>query len=222
MNRSDSTSAASRSTGTKARRASGPRPRGDEIGLYHFAMPPDIAADAGDVNAVRRLYRGIAQGAGLGLVEAELTILDGCRAIRVILKAPQQGHGMTYLASLTLPFRDMSWVIKVLCPEHSITGMRDSAVLAKVLASGKVTRSDSGALVGWWSDPYDVTAAGSLLANLSESRDYDADFPEHPLSRARRILGRIEATFSLDARVREAAPFVFGAKARKKPWWRFV
>ncbi len=92
-------------------------PQGDAVGVYHFALPPDITADVSNVDDVRAMYRSDAARNGFGLVEAELTSVDGCAAIRVIFKAPQEPHGMVYLGSITIPFRDFSCVVKVQCNE---------------------------------------------------------------------------------------------------------
>src|ERR1043165_5954812 len=71
-------------------------PDGDGIGLYYFALPPDIDADISNVDDVRLFYRTMTAAANLGMVEAEVVCVAGCQAIRVVTKAPQQPHGMTY------------------------------------------------------------------------------------------------------------------------------
>ena len=41
---------------------------------------------------------------------------------------------------------------------------------------------------GWFKDPYDNSFKKGLLMNLSEKPEYDAMFPNHPLSILRNII----------------------------------
>ena len=181
-------------------------PAGDGLGLFHFAMPPDLEG-LHDIDRLRAFYRRAAGGAGLGIVEVERRTLDGCAVVRTIMKAPQEPRGRTYLASLTFPFRDFSYVWKVQCAERGITGMRDTVVFGALLANGTVTQDAANGVVGWLADPYDPTFAGPMCRNRSEAVEHDARFPEHPLSRARAVLGHLEQTVRVAPNVRGAAPF---------------
>ena len=183
---------------------------GDSLGLFHFATPPDIAADISNADDLRRFYRTVAYPSGLGLVEVDPIHVDGCRAARVIMKSKQAPSGMTYLGSLTLPFRDFSYVLKAQCEERGVTGTRDAAVLNRAIAERRVrVAEDSGAIAGWMRDPYDPTVQAPLLANLAEAPEYDAMFASHPLSRLLRLLRHLEASLRVDPRVRRAEPFQY-------------
>lgn len=106
-----------------------------------------------------------------------------CPAVRMIFKAPQQPTGMTYVGSITLPFRDFSFVIKVQCPERGWTGSREAMLLARRMAQGAVPVSEGRIeLPGW--DP--------------DAEDFDAEFPGHPVSRARRVLRRVAESLAID------------------------
>jgi hypothetical protein len=180
---------------------------GDAIGLYHYAKAPDIEAAPSDRAALRRFYARIAEASEIGLLEVEPVALDGLVAVRMLVKAPQEPSGRTYIASLTLPFRDFSYVLKTQCAEQGMIGMRDSIVLDELLRSGAVRLDgEPRQAVGWSMDPQ--VPVGPLVYNRSESEEYDARFPEHPLSRARAILRHLEATTRVSAAVRRAAPFV--------------
>jgi hypothetical protein len=85
---------------------------GDGIGLYHFPIPPDIEADIESVAQVRSFYRKLTDRSGHELVECETLLLDGCLVVRTIISV-REGRGYTYLGSLTFPFRDFSFVLKV-------------------------------------------------------------------------------------------------------------
>ncbi|MBL8297278.1 MAG: hypothetical protein JNN30_02920 [Rhodanobacteraceae bacterium] len=191
---------------------------GDTLGVHFVDGPPDIAADLADLTAVRRHYRERARADGFGLLEAETLRVAGCAAIRVVYKLPQQPSGLSYLASLVLPFRQFGFVVKVHCIERGTTGLRESVILNHALASGEVTQSAHGEMLGWARDPYGDTTRHALLWNLSDARTHDARFPDHALSRARSLLARIEGSLRIDDSVRKAPAFVYGGG--KKSWWK--
>lgn len=185
-------------------------PHGDGIGLYHYALPPDIAASPTSRAQLVAYYGKMASEAGIGVLEVEPIVVDGLVAVRTLFKAPQQPNGRTYIASLTLPFRDFSYVLKAQCAEQGMTGVRDSIVLDELLVAGAVRfDGEPRTAVGWSMDPQ--VPPGPLVYNKSEAPEYDARFPEHPLSRARAILRHLEATTRVSHAVRGAAPFVWPA-----------
>lgn len=60
-----------------------------------------------------------------------------------------------------------------------------------------------------------------MTRNRSEVEEYDAKFPDHPLSRARAILRCLEATTRVSNEIRSAPPFKFQSTGPKKqPWWK--
>lgn len=197
-------------TGFEPRAATGVRafssPAGDGVGIYFFALAPDIDAPLDDLAALRAAYRGKVEAAGLGVVEIETVQVAGCRAVRTISKAPQEPSGRTYLGAITLPFRDFSFVLKVQAAETGVTGVRDSIVFAKLKAAGAVTLGPDGAR-GWLADPYEPARTGPLIRNRSEDVEYDSSFPDHPLTRVRAVLAHIAATGWVSDAVRAASPF---------------
>jgi hypothetical protein len=74
-------------------------PSGDGLALYRFPIPPDIRADLDDLDDLRAFYRRSITPAGLGVIEIETRVIDGCRAVRTIFKAAQPRFR---LASLNL------------------------------------------------------------------------------------------------------------------------
>lgn len=196
-------------------------PLGDEVALFYFALPPDIPVDLGSLPALRTAYRAVASLAGVGLIAVDTCSIAGCIAVRQIVKVPQQPSGMTYVGLLTLPFRDFSYVLKVLCEEHGVTGVRDAVVCQEVMQAGQVTPDvDAGVLLGWAADPYDPTLREGLLRNLSEAEEYDARFPDHPLSRCRAVLQHLERTLRVADEVRTAPPWRFPPEPPRRRWWR--
>jgi len=185
---------------------------GDSVGLFFFSMPPDLAGPLGDLASIRQQYRL----GGAALIDVEAVKLDGCDGLRTIVKMPQAPHGMTYIGGLTLPFRDCSWVLKAQCEERGTTGMREMIVLDKRIDDVKLP-----SLEGWQSDPYDSGMRAPLQRNLSEAEEYDPEFPDHPLSRLRRLLPCLSDTLHVVDEVRALPPFR-GPQARpRRKWWPF-
>lgn len=170
---------------------------GDGIGLYYFPIPPNIEADIEYVTEVRSAYRKLAHSSGTGLVECDCVLIDKCRAVRTIIRLPQQPTGMTYLGSLTFPFRDFSFVIKVQCLEQGFTGWRETMILDELLGSGEITIDDIKKelpVPGWAPAADDPTFVSGFTGNRSEEERYDKRFPTHPLSRVRPLLSHLQLT----------------------------
>jgi hypothetical protein len=149
----------------------------------------------------------------LAIIEVEAPIVQGRRSVRAILKVPQQPTGMSYLGSLTLPFRDFSYVLKVGCVERGTTGVRDAMIADQCMKDGTVSVSPDGRIEGWMADPYDASVRAPLMRNRAEAREYDAQFPEHPLTRARRVLDHIQGTVTIGSDLRRAPAFrISGAR----------
>jgi hypothetical protein len=182
----------------------------DPVGLYYFPIPPDITADIADLEALRRFYR--ASGTARDVVQISLDTVDinGVRAVRQIVKIPQQPWGRTYIGSVTIPFRDFSFVLTLEACEHGMTGFRDTTVCQEMIRAGTVVPdADAGLLRGWTQDPYDPALRDGPYANLSDAEVYDARFPEHPLSRVRPLLRRLTESLRVSPAIRDLPPFVY-------------
>jgi hypothetical protein len=162
---------------------------GQTMGLTinYFSLKPDIPT-LQDIHVLRAFYRKLVSEAGGGIIEVSLMEIQGFPVIKTIFKFPQVPSGMTYLASLTIPFHDCSYVVKLQAIEVPPAGIRDSVVLKEMINKELVT-VDGDLLHGWMKDPYDADFQGGRLMNLSEGEGYDGRFPEHPLSLVR---GRIK------------------------------
>jgi hypothetical protein len=163
-------------------------PNGDDISKQLTFRPDQVK-----IESIAQLRESIVLGIAdtpVRLVEVMMSQLDGLPAIRVIRKGPQKPSGMTYAGSLTLGFRDFAFVIQAHCIERGITGMRETLLLDRALAAKRVVVENAQPLrvVGDWQPDADR---------------HDADFPDHPLSRLRRILGRVESSCSIDRLIRK-------------------
>ncbi|KAA0098924.1 hypothetical protein CIW49_13690 [Mycolicibacterium sp. P1-18] len=120
-----------------------------------------------------------------GLVEAATgRDLAGHRFVYTIIKGAMEPAGMQYTLTLHIesdgPTR---FQIQGFFSERGTTGVRDALVQELKQRDGTVRRGENG-LEGWLLNPYDDAEDG-LLMNLSESREYDGMFPNHPLTQAR-------------------------------------
>ncbi len=170
---------------------------GDEAGLFYYDKVPDLSAPptVENIDILRQMYRDMVAGVNAGIVHIESIQLAGIPALETIIKAPQQPTGMTYVASITLPFARMSYVVKYICPEHGTTGIRDSLVLGQRLHDDSV--SSENVFDGWQRDPYESAFDKEALYNQSDQEKYDRLFPDHPLCLARYYLRLLKATIKL-------------------------
>ena len=168
------------------------------ISVNFFNLQPDIPTIK-LIDTLRNFYRNSITSINGGLIEVELKKIANIPVARTIFKIPQEPSGMTYIASLTIPFETCSFVLKVQGFEDGITGMRDTMVANKLLGKGDLTIGENG-YENWFSDPYDSNFTDGTLMNKSEQTIYDKDFPSHPLTLVRTIINKIESelTFNSD------------------------
>jgi hypothetical protein len=161
------------------------------VARYFFAKPPDLPQGLESLQQLREFYLASLKDSPAKLVEIGITRVAGCPAIRLIIKAPQKPSGMTYTGSITIPFRDFSYVLKAQCMETGATGVREAILFEKAMRAGKLTFDPAG-IKGEWNP---------------DDPQYDADFAQHPLSRLRRVLKQLEASAALDENVRRQPTF---------------
>ena len=77
--------------------------------------------------------------------------------------------------------------INLYSSEVGITGKRDSMIFNEMI--GKTVTYIN--MNGWAKDPYDDNYKKGNLMNISEKREYDSRFPNHPLSVVRNFVDYI-------------------------------
>ena len=97
-----------------------------------------------------------------------------------------------YTGSLTIPFRDFSYVIKAQCEERGTTGVREAILFDKGRRAGTVTIGPDGKIGGDWNP---------------DDEQYDADFPQHPLTRLRILLAKFQTTCVIDSAIASLPAF---------------
>ena len=178
---------------------------GDLLSLHLFQTRPDIGARLGDETSLRAFFRTMVLKNGGGIVSVDVISLGGVPAVRAIVKVPQSPKGTTYLASLTIPRRDFSFVLKVQCQETTEIGDRESILYGRFIVSPRF--DPMRPLIGWESDPYETNRHDKVMCNASEGEEHDAQFPSHPLSRARRALRTLERAIRLREEIAKAPAF---------------
>ncbi len=160
------------------------------LSLHYFDLEPDLPS-LKNVDVLRNFHRkSIAEQNG-GLLQVEFSLLKKYKAIKTIFKIPQEPSGMVYLASTTIPFKDCSYVIKIQAPEVGMTGLRDSVIADRLIQEKIISIGENG-FENWMSDPYDSNFNKGTLMNKSEDEIFDKDFENHPLTKVRKMMAKIE------------------------------
>lgn len=188
---------------------------GTIIAVHAFDLVPDLPAGLDDLAALRSaLTRGAAED-GVAMIEIDVVELGGLPAVRQVAKAriPGREHGLVFLGSYTVPRADRSVVLKVQAAESGTTGMREALVMNERLASG----ADLGDLFP--PHPYAPDAEHPLPYNPADAPEWDARFPDHPLSLVRTALDRHNGIgFTPDFHA--AAPFAPQPPTAEHRWSR--
>ncbi|MFW5415878.1 hypothetical protein J0910_04540 [Nocardiopsis sp. CNT-189] len=183
---------------------------GDAVVLDFFNVVPDLPAPLEDpANLQARISANTAQ-AGMGLVDLDVVGLDGLPAVRQMVKGPhpQQERGTVYLGSYTIPRAACSVTVKVQCLEGQPTGTREAAVFPQFLQQYKGgAASPDEAMAAWAQHPYAYGVTGGFPRNHADDPAWDPYFPDHPLSRARRLLGSLAHSLRLDPAFKGLPPF---------------
>jgi hypothetical protein len=84
----------------------------DVIEFRAFDLPPDIPVRLSDARGLRAFYDSGAVAQQGSVIRLEVRAIQNIRAVLLELQLPAQPRGSTFVASITLPFRDGSFVIK--------------------------------------------------------------------------------------------------------------
>jgi hypothetical protein len=145
------------------------------------------------------MLRAGANRDGEGLVSGDLLWLRETPVVRAIRKHPKQPRGMVYIGELTLIARAGIFILTATCTEVGMTGLRDSVISAECMVSGAISLDlSTKSMVGWFCDPYDPSGNYPCMPNISEQEKFDERFPDHPLSRCRRYLNRMQESLEFD------------------------
>ncbi len=163
---------------------------GDMVAL---AVPNerDELSDCRTEAEVRRSARQVAEQRGGGLIEATLHSGPPRSVVSLVYKR-LLGPGYVYTGMLFMVRGTTTAVWTVVAGEHGTTGVREAIITAEMMSSGELTIESYQR--AWAYDPYDPTYAGvdrSVLRFMSDDERFDARFPQHPLSKVRRVLAEL-------------------------------
>ena len=157
-------------------------PQGDAIGGFFFDVVPDCPRDLSKDEDLHEFYSKQLETVNGKVVEVTSSSIGSIPVIALIIKMPQETSGMSYLTSITVACDTFSFVVKAQCEEHGITGMREAALFAK-----------NGIEIGMDFD--------------FDNPEFDEDFPDHPVSRARAIRELLLSSIVLEDNVTKSKPF---------------
>jgi hypothetical protein len=186
----------------------------DPLTISYFGVMPDIKADVDNPAELRSFYRSFAEMCMVALIEVERCDIAGLTAVRSIVKSKPAGVGSIYVGGYTLPFHDCSIVLRVQCMENTKGETHAREATVKKRYEG---RPD------WEEDAYDPSYRGKYMRNQSDDVRYDADFPDHPLSRVRRYLAELPNCIEIAPDIKRLSPFVYDPNRVPVPKsrWKF-
>lgn len=127
-----------------------------------------------------------------GLIEVENGVTaSGRRYLYSIVKTLKKPSGVQYCLRMNIEYPECAMEAWAFFDEMGTTGLRDSMILSELLTrQGPVKITENG-LEGWCVDPYDPGYTRGVRMNCSERKEYDAQFPQHPLSEMRRFAAEL-------------------------------
>lgn len=152
-----------------------------------------------DIGGLQRWCRAVAESRGAGLIEMRL---DGGRlgaAVGFIYKRLEL-PAYIFTGMLVVPDNEVADVWTIVSGERGTTGVREAIVTTQLLKAGKLTIEDYRR--SWAQDPYDAAYGGverSALRFVSDDESYDAQFPDHPLSKVRRVLATLPSAVRIES-----------------------
>ncbi|HVO32163.1 MAG TPA: hypothetical protein VMV18_15580, partial [bacterium] len=168
----------------------------------------DLPTPFRSVEELRDFHRPRVAENGGGIVSVDVYEERGMFVQETLYKFSRNPRGFTYVGALTFPFEQFSYVLKVQCPEGQPSGVREATLLNERLAALGGKADPRSLLAGWMKDPYQPDFQGPSLRSESDDEKYDARFPDHALTRARRTLRQLRRSVQINrALLKVARPF---------------
>ncbi|MFD5624238.1 hypothetical protein [Streptomyces yangpuensis] len=172
--------------------------RGLVLSVHFFDLVPDLPAPLDRPEELRHALARSVAAAGAGLIEAGGGEVGSLPAVRQLVKVRRpNGHGQVFIGSWTVPRSGCSTVLKVQAGEGAMTGLREAVVLDRVGPDRYFTPH-----------PYGPDVTGGLPHHVADGAEWDAQFPDHPLTQVRTALERITPTVVLHDGFTSLPPFV--------------
>jgi hypothetical protein len=149
-------------------------------------------------SSVREWARDLATSREAGVIEATAIPYAAGKAMHLIYKRLEMPQYI-YTGMLIVPAAEDSLVWTMVAGECGTTGVREAIVTSQLFTTGELKPEDYERT--WSKDPYEASFSGvdrSVLRSISDDPSYDSEFPDHPLSRVRRILSELPTCFRLN------------------------
>ncbi|MFE7098946.1 hypothetical protein [Streptomyces erythrochromogenes] len=171
--------------------------RGLVLSVHFFDLVPDLPAPLDRPELLRPALARSVAAAGAGLIEASFGEVGSLPGVRQLVKVRRpDGHGQVFIGSWTVPRAACSAVVKVQAGEGAMTGLREAVVLDQVGPERYFTPH-----------PYGPDITGGLPHHVADAEEWDARFPDHPLTHVRTTLARITPTVVLHEGFTSLPPF---------------
>jgi hypothetical protein len=163
---------------------------GDVVSLTLFDSDlglPDLSNQAD----LQHYCRRFASSRGAGLVEINVATGSLGPTLGLIFKQLER-PAYTFTGILLVPLQSSPQIWTVVATERGTTGIREAVVTAQLFSAGQLTIENYAR--SWARDPYDPSyreVDQSVLRFVSDDACYDERFPQHPLSKVRRILATL-------------------------------
>ncbi len=169
--------------------------------------------DLRDETAARAFYTQECDSLSGALIEIAVRRIRGFEALTGVFKyrSPVPGHlGMYYVGIVWLPFETCAFQVNFESLERGTTGAREAAVA--LIERVAPPPQEEPEMLTSMDDFFERVRSAKVRAIPSDAAAYDAAFPEHPLSKVRRLMAQFEAEAIFEKRLSALKPFRVGAK----------
>ena len=150
---------------------------------------------------LRNWCRETAQSREGGLIEAQAMACGIGPSVGFIYKRMQAQHtGYVYTGMFITSVKLGSFIWTIVAGERGTSGLREAIVTGNLLQAGKLTLEDYERC--WAQDPYEPAYQGVdriVLRFMSDDSEYDAQFPQHALSKVRRVMAALPDNVCFDS-----------------------
>lgn len=169
--------------------------------LITFVIPKQALSlrQLSDEVALQDFSRSLAENRGGGLIEVSVSTSPLGPTVAVIYKRLLM-PAYAYTGMLFAPRAEPPQVWTIVAEERGTTGLREAIITSDLFNAGSMTIEDYER--SWAKDPYDSEYRGvdqSVLRFVSDDKSYDERFPQHPLTKVRKILAALPT--SIDIRI---------------------
>ena len=151
----------------------------------------------GDIAELQRWSRDLAESRQGGLIDVRVdTNIPG--AFALIYKRLNM-PAYVFTGMRMVPDGEVTRVWTVVSGEAGTTGIREAIVTAELIEAGRLTIESYQR--SWAQDPYDASYVGKdhrVLRFMSDDECYDDRFPDHPLTKVRRVLAALPQAVQIE------------------------